>query len=589
VRNIRGCFALVATLIAVAGVGTADGATINGIGDTRIQFWSAGAQTYANALGSTFAYARTTVAWDVGRRSASDPLWISTDAWIRRVVALGKTPIVSFDHLPKREQCMTSNSVVANVPCLQPDPPSANDLKQAILSFRSTWPQVTQFTAWNEPNHSVAATEWDGSRFVTAQLNPVNDANLAADYFKALTEVCAGGGCIAVAGDFSDGTASMGPYPSDYKARLTSNGITPSRWAVHAYSAVNSATPTWIDDFVRTVSGSSPVWITEVGVKVCDASLSYVSDTNQRAAAQRLLDLMTRYQSTLQRTYYYHLVGNAEPATCTTGGTWDSGVLFEHPSAPQLGSQPRPALDILFPTLDKLYWTIRNQNSGGAADQGFTFGRQGSNLVGDWNNDGVDTPGAFRAGNIGWYLRNSLTSGMEDVYFTYGFSTGRPLVGDWNGDGIDTVALFEPTGIGWYLRNSNSGGTEDVFFRYGFSNGIPLAGDWNGDGIDTVGLYNPSNGGWYLKNSNSQGTGNADVFFTYGGGAGDIPLAGDWNGDGIDTPAVYNPSTAHWYLKNSNSQGTGLSDVDFLYGNPGDTPAVADWNGDGVDTPGVVR
>jgi len=570
-------------LLLIGGSTTAD-ASINGISDQHIQEWSQGAQTYVGALGSTVPYARLIVAWDVATRASSDDVWRSTDAWISRTIELGKTPLVSFDHSPKREECTTRTS---GAPCLQPDPPSPAAYKLAVESFRTAWPRVTGLTAWNEPNHHIRATEWDGSRSVAVELNPADDANLAADYFKALTEVCAGGRCTAVAGDFADGAGSMGSYPTDYKARLTSNGITPSLWGVHAYSAVNGGATSWIESFFRSISSSTHVWVTEVGVKVCDVSLPYVSDSTQTTAAQNLLRLMSGHQAVLDRTYYYHLVGNAEPTTCSTGGTWDSGLLIEHPTATQMGSQPRPALDILFPALDKLYWATHNQNSGGAADQGFTFGRQGVPLVGDWNNDGIDTPGAFKASNIGWYLRNSLTSGLEDVGFTYGFSTGIPIAGDWNRDGTDTIALFDPSGIGWYLRNSNTSGTEDVFFRYGFSTGIPIAGDWNGDGTDTIAVYDPATGGWHLRNSNNAGV--ADVFFTFGGSVGDVPLVGDWNGDGVDTPAIYRPSTAHWFLKNSNTQGSGLSDVDFLYGNPGDTPVVGDWNGDGTDTPAVLR
>src|SRR3954452_14238786 len=62
-------------------------------------------------------------------------------------------------------------------------------------------------------------------------------------------------------------------------------------------------------------------------------------------------------------------------------------------------------------------------------------------LTGDWNGDGIDTPGYFA--NSVWLLRNSNTTGSTDIEFIYGDpgETGFPVVGDWNGDGIDTVGL----------------------------------------------------------------------------------------------------------------------------------------------------
>ncbi|MBS1967750.1 MAG: hypothetical protein JST60_18430, partial [Chloroflexi bacterium SZAS-1] len=85
-------------------------------------------------------------------------------------------------------------------------------------------------------------------------------------------------------------------------------------------------------------------------------------------------------------------------------------------------------------------WYLRNFNSGGVANVGYTYGLPGDKpIVGDWNGDGIDTPGVVR-GNT-WYLRNSNTSGVADIVFTYGLPTDKPIVGDWNGDGIDTPGV----------------------------------------------------------------------------------------------------------------------------------------------------
>src|SRR5205085_8565432 len=108
----------------------------------------------------------------------------------------------------------------------------------------------------------------------TSELTPVGSAVLAASYFLELYQSCRATACTAVAGDFADGSGSMGSYPTDYKRQLTSYGITPSAWAAHAYSAVNNAATGWLSTFFTSVAPASATWITEVGVKVCDAGLS---------------------------------------------------------------------------------------------------------------------------------------------------------------------------------------------------------------------------------------------------------------------------------------------------------------------------
>ena len=132
-----------------------------------------------------------------------------------------------------------------------------------------------------------------------------------------------------------------------------------------------------------------------------------------------------------------------------------------------------------------------------------------------------------------WYLRNSNTGGPGDITFNYGKPGDVPVVGDWNGDGIDTPGVVMG-GDNWYLRNSNTPGAADIVFNYGSPGAIPFVGDWNGDGIDTPGVVTGGDN-WYLRNSNTGGP--ANITFNYGS-PGEIPFAGDWNGDGIDTPGI---------------------------------------------------
>jgi hypothetical protein len=103
------------------------------------------------------------------------------------------------------------------------------------------------------------------------------------------------------------------------------------------------------------------------------------------------------------------------------------------------------------------------------------------------------------------------------------------VVGDWDGDGIDTVGIFRASDRQWYLHNANGGGNAELVFPYGDpAQDVPVVGDWDGDGDDTVGIYRTALGEWFLKNTNEAGF--ADLNFVYGL-VNEKPLAGDWDGN----------------------------------------------------------
>lgn len=211
------------------------------------------------------------------------------------------------------------------------------------------------------------------------------------------------------------------------------------------------------------------------------------------------------------------------------------------------------------------------------ADVSFFYGNPGDTpFLGDWNGDGVDTPGVYRNG---WfYLRNSLTQGVADVAFPYGNLGDQPVVGDWNGDGVDTVGVYRNNVF--YLRDTNSAGFASSVVPFGELGDQPLVGDWNGDRIDTIGIRRGDV--FHLRQVNAPGGG--QVVLPYGVPS-DVPVKGDWDGDGIETIGIYR---IDWYhLRNSLTSGA--ADIHFGWGIPGDVPVVGDSNGDGVTTTGSVR
>jgi hypothetical protein len=89
-----------------------------------------------------------------------------------------------------------------------------------------------------------------------------------------------------------------------------------------------------------------------------------------------------------------------------------------------------------------------------------------------------------------WYLRDAGNGATTSFYF--GNPGDFPIMGDWDCDGIDTPGLYRRSDGFVYLRNSNTVGVADIPFFFGDPGDIPLAGDFNKDGCDTVSIYRPS-------------------------------------------------------------------------------------------------
>jgi len=201
-------------------------------------------------------------------------------------------------------------------------------------------------------------------------------------------------------------------------------------------------------------------------------------------------------------------------------------------------------------------------------------------LAGDFNGDGVTTPGLFVDGLF-------ILSGADDhggtVSFHYGRPKDIPVVGDWTGNGLDTVGVVR-RGRHWFLRDSNTGGVADWTFTYGgwLGRDHPVVGDWAGKGYDRPGVVRGNS--WYLRNALAGG--HADITFTYGrANRGEHPVVGDWNGNGVDTAGVVRDG--QWHLKTTHAGGQ--ADWSFRYGRADDVPVVGSWDGRTRDTPGVVR
>jgi hypothetical protein len=216
-------------------------------------------------------------------------------------------------------------------------------------------------------------------------------------------------------------------------------------------------------------------------------------------------------------------------------------------------------------------WYLRDDQG---AVTGFFYGNPGDYpMMGDWDCDGVDTPGLYRQSDGFVYLRNSNTQGVADIRFFFGNPGDIPLAGDFDGDGCDTVSIYRATEARIYVINTlgaNDGGLGAAQFDYVFGNpgDKPFVGDFDGNGGDTVGLHRESTGFVYFRNSHTQGNADNQFFF---GDPGDRLVAGDWGIiDGTDTPAVFRPANATFYFRHTNSQGN--ADSSFTGGQSGWLP-----------------
>jgi hypothetical protein len=201
---------------------------------------------------------------------------------------------------------------------------------------------------------------------------------------------------------------------------------------------------------------------------------------------------------------------------------------------------------------------------------GFFYGNPGDvPFMGDWDCDGVDTPGLFRQSDAFAYLRNSNSQGIADIRFFFGNPSDIPLAGDFDGNGCDSLSIYRPSEQRFYIINqlgANEGGLgpAEFSFLFGDPNDKPFVGDFDGDGIDEVGLHRESTGFVYYRNTLDTGVASNQFFF---GDPGDRFVAGDWGVvDGTDTPAMFRPSNTTFFFRHTNTQGN--ADASFVFGQP---------------------
>ncbi|MDX6623174.1 MAG: hypothetical protein QOE75_1106 [Solirubrobacterales bacterium] len=326
-RNRRTILISFLTLFAVMlpGASAASAAQITGFSDENVAGWPGTAWAAFNNTG--VKQVRFIIPWDTANNAGEVA---NVGAKISAAESQGLQVLISFNH---------SGAT----------PPTAGQYLLAIIKFREKFPQISAYTAWNEPNHPVeTANPHDHTK---------GQAVLAADYWVNLHQQCQapkyGPTCTVAAGDFSE-RWNVKPYMEAYKKRIAEyGGLTPSVWAYHPYTSLNSgngAQTQEIKDFLA-LAGTKPIWFTEAGGMVCERGVGYVGGsynsalTHQNGASLNYLKLIDSIGARVHRAYYYFLSWQQQSQIACPSGSgahWDSGLM-------DANGFVRPAFLTLFP------------------------------------------------------------------------------------------------------------------------------------------------------------------------------------------------------------------------------------------------
>jgi len=218
-------------------------------------------------------------------------------------------------------------------------------------------------------------------------------------------------------------------------------------------------------------------------------------------------------------------------------------------------------------------WHIRVP---GSLDYTFTFGRPGDiPLLGDWDGDGVDTPGVYRPSRGAAYLTNEIPAYLSadhrpELTFFFGMPGDQVFTGDWDGDGVDTLGLSRQGQV--FLANRNATTVADQVFWFGTFSDIPYAGDPDGDGRDGIFLHRTSSSSVFYTNDTPDSFIATTTGSLYYGSMNDEFVIGDWNGDGADSPGLFRHSTTMVHLRNP--LWTGPAQTSYRFGRGGWRPVA---------------
>ncbi|MEA2155199.1 MAG: hypothetical protein QOE11_1339 [Solirubrobacteraceae bacterium] len=279
---------------------------IVGIADQR-------AGTFHDArLTSLIHDARLSVPWD-----AMEYDWQrrEIDGWMTAAEAAGLQPLVTFGRSRTRPFSL----------------PPVEVYRRDVVKFRHRYPDVHEYSPWNEPNLAI---------------HPANsDPRKIASYYRALRRMCPN--CSVLGADVVD-TSSLDRWMRAY-LREFPHDARPKLWGLHNYVDVNSSS-SWGTQTMRRLAPGE-IWFTETGAIVRratptsngahDRRLTIKVGAARAVAATKRVFTLAATSPRITRVYIYHW-------KATRSGAWDSALVAPNgdlrPSFDVFAAQARLAL-----------------------------------------------------------------------------------------------------------------------------------------------------------------------------------------------------------------------------------------------------
>jgi hypothetical protein len=177
-------------------------------------------------------------------------------------------------------------------------------LRKSFRLVRERYPDITDFSAWNEANHTTQPT--------------ARSPRLAARYFNTLHAACPK--CTIVAADVLD-TNDAAAWLAKFKRYAPKARL----WGIHSYKDPNDGTTWHIRQLLRTVKGQ--VWLTETGgikrLKPAPGSRGNGRTNSLRGQAKavtRVYGLAKLFPRRIKRIYFYQWQQDPK-------ARWDSAFL----------------------------------------------------------------------------------------------------------------------------------------------------------------------------------------------------------------------------------------------------------------------
>ena len=282
---------LACALVCAASVPAVSGAVVIGIADGNTGMFSD-----PRFLALPITTARDVVPWDIATRRADRPDLRRFRAWLRAAEAAGVSPLISFG--------ADDTNPAANYV------PTVSEYRRAVTAFIRRFPEIKDYTPWNEPDFSYRRL--------------ARDPRLAASYFNVLAESCHH--CTVLAGDvylpttgpayIAGAIARLGPWLRVYERGLHHR---PIGWALHDYTEVRGHNTSQLRTLMSMTSGQ--IWLDETGGVLHRGHWRYPNQSAGAAARDEtfLLSLAKRFHR-IKRIYHYEWQGH-------TRAGWDSGVI----------------------------------------------------------------------------------------------------------------------------------------------------------------------------------------------------------------------------------------------------------------------